>query len=64
LPYRDELVQRFIEQKIDVFIGIDAPDFNLVLRHNLNKQALKPYIMSVPRCGHGDKDGFITLKRR
>ena len=26
---RDELVQRFIEQKIDVFIGIDAPDFNL-----------------------------------
>lgn len=26
---RDELVRQFTEQKIDLFIGIDAPDFNL-----------------------------------
>lgn len=26
---RDELVRHFTEQKIDLFIGIDAPDFNL-----------------------------------
>lgn len=28
---RDALVQRFAEEKIDLFIGIDAPDFNLRL---------------------------------
>ncbi len=28
---RDELQRRFIEEKIDCFIGIDAPDFNLRL---------------------------------
>lgn len=26
---RDELVRHFTEQKIDLFIGVDAPDFNL-----------------------------------
>jgi lipid-A-disaccharide synthase len=28
---RDSLVQRFLAEKIDLFIGIDAPDFNLRL---------------------------------
>jgi lipid-A-disaccharide synthase len=31
---REQLLQRFIEQKIDVFIGIDAPDFNLRVAPN------------------------------
>jgi lipid-A-disaccharide synthase len=38
---RDELVQRFIEQKIDVFIGIDAPDFNLRLAPQLKQAGIK-----------------------
>lgn len=32
---RDALVQAFTETKIDLFIGIDAPDFNLRLDHLL-----------------------------
>lgn len=35
---RDQLVAAFLERKIDIFIGIDAPDFNLrldaVLKHH------------------------------
>ena len=38
---RDELVQRFIEQKIDVFIGIDAPDFNLRVAPQLKQAGIK-----------------------
>lgn len=32
---RDHLVEKFIAAKIDVFIGIDAPDFNLRLEESL-----------------------------
>jgi lipid-A-disaccharide synthase len=35
---RDQLVAAFVEKKIDLFIGIDAPDFNLRL-----DAALKPH---------------------
>lgn len=38
---RDTLVQRFIEQKIDVFIGIDAPDFNLRVAPQLKQAGIK-----------------------
>lgn len=38
---RDELVQRFIEQEIDVFIGIDAPDFNLRVAPQLKQAGIK-----------------------
>ncbi|MCB1673374.1 MAG: lipid-A-disaccharide synthase [Moraxellaceae bacterium] len=38
---RDELVQRFIAQKIDVFIGIDAPDFNLRVAPQLKQAGIK-----------------------
>lgn len=38
---RDELVRRFIEQKIDVFIGIDAPDFNLRVAPQLKQAGIK-----------------------
>ncbi len=32
---RDQLVEKFIAAKIDVFVGIDAPDFNLRLEESL-----------------------------
>lgn len=38
---RDELVKRFIEEKIDIFIGIDAPDFNLRLAPLLKAAGIK-----------------------
>ncbi|MCD6061037.1 MAG: lipid-A-disaccharide synthase [Moraxellaceae bacterium] len=37
---RDALVQQFTEAKIDLFIGIDAPDFNLRLDHLLKPKGI------------------------
>lgn len=38
---RDELQRRFIEEKIDCFIGIDAPDFNLRLAPALKAAGIR-----------------------
>jgi lipid-A-disaccharide synthase len=37
---RRELRNRLIEDKPDVFIGVDAPDFNLALAHDLKAQGV------------------------
>lgn len=41
LNIRRNLKQYILDQKPDVFIGIDAPDFNLALEKNLHQQGLK-----------------------
>ena len=38
---RKQLQTRLMEQRPDVFIGVDAPDFNLDLEHNLRAQGIK-----------------------
>ena len=37
---RDGLVEKWIEQPVDIFIGIDAPDFNLRLSKSLKQKNL------------------------
>ncbi len=37
---RDTLVDEFTQQKIDLFIGIDAPDFNLRIEASLKQQGI------------------------
>ena len=41
LHIRKTLKQRFIDDKIDIFIGIDSPDFNLPLAGFLKRQNIK-----------------------
>ncbi len=41
LSARRYLLSQFIQQKIDIFIGIDAPDFNLYLEERLKKKSIK-----------------------
>jgi lipid-A-disaccharide synthase len=38
---RAVMVKYFVEQKPDVFIGVDAPDFNFVIEKKLKKQGIK-----------------------
>ncbi len=41
LRMRNKLTNYFLEYRPDIFIGIDAPDFNLTLEKNLRKQGIK-----------------------
>ncbi len=41
LHIRADLTRRFTELQPDVFVGIDAPDFNLTLEGNLKKQGIR-----------------------
>lgn len=41
LHIRADLTRRFSELQPDVFVGIDAPDFNIILEGNLKKRGIK-----------------------
>ncbi|NWA60214.1 lipid-A-disaccharide synthase [Pantoea sp. B9002] len=41
LKIRRDLTQRFTELKPDVFVGIDAPDFNITLEGNLKRTGIR-----------------------
>ncbi|WP_395489552.1 lipid-A-disaccharide synthase [Cedecea davisae] len=41
LHIRADLTKRFTELQPDVFVGIDAPDFNITLEGNLKKQGIR-----------------------
>lgn len=41
LHIRADLTRRFTELEPDVFVGIDAPDFNITLEGNLKKQGIR-----------------------
>ena len=37
MSYKNDLCNLFIKEKIDVFIGIDSPDFNMQIQKRLKK---------------------------
>ncbi len=41
LKLRKAIIQKFSKNKPDIFIGVDAPDFNFVIEKNLKKQGVK-----------------------
>ena len=58
LHIRADLTRRFTELKPDVFVGIDAPDFNITLEGNLKSRALRRFTTSVRPSGRGDRNAF------
>ena len=55
LHIRADLTRRFTELQPDVFVGIDAPDFNITLEGNLKKQGIKTihYVSQIHQYGSG-----------
>lgn len=45
---RNQITDRLLEAKLDLFIGIDAPDFNLVLEKRLRNKGIKTIHMVCP----------------
>ena len=41
INFRNNLIQKFIDENIDIFIGIDAPDFNFEIHKKLQKKGIK-----------------------
>ena len=41
LGLRKKLIKEFAKQKVDLFVGIDAPDFNLGIAHKLHRRGIK-----------------------
>ena len=53
LRIRNELRRRLIAEPPDLFIGVDAPDFNLGLEEALRRAASSRCTTSARRCGRG-----------
>ncbi|XNM56733.1 lipid-A-disaccharide synthase [Escherichia coli] len=58
LHIRADLTKRFGELKPDVFVGIDAPDFNITLKVTSKSRVSKPFITSARPSGRGQKRVF------
>ena len=50
---RRQLKKRLLDLRPDIFIGVDAPDFNLDLESNLKSPVFRPSITSARRSGPG-----------
>ncbi|MBK6678409.1 MAG: hypothetical protein IPG52_16925 [Rhodocyclaceae bacterium] len=60
---RKRLLARLIDRRPDVFIGVDAPDFNLWLEERLKARGCRRSIMSAPRSGLGEPVGSGKIAR-
>jgi hypothetical protein len=64
IAIRADLKRRLLADPPDVFIGVDAPDFNLGSKRHSSSAALRPSITSVRRSGPGAADASTRSARR
>ena len=61
---RRELVRRLIADPPDLFLGVDAPDFNLGVEEKLRARGIRTVQYVAPQCGPGAAIGCINCGAR
>ena len=59
---RYKLINYLRNEKPDIFIGVDAPDFNFYIEKRLKQRVYQLFIMLLHRYGRGDQIELIRLK--
>ena len=50
VSFRKSAHKKFIQEEIDLFIGIDSPDFNFAIHEQLSKAGIKTAQLVCPLC--------------
>lgn len=60
---RQQLIKHFLNRRVDIFIGIDAPDFNFYIEKRLKKQGIKTIHYVSPSIWAWRKNRLNKIKR-
>lgn len=60
---RRQLIQHFLHHRVDMFIGVDAPDFNFYLENKLKKQGITTIHYVSPSIWAWRKNRLNKIKR-